>query len=132
MLVQPLWKRISLALVIAFALALCDVATDAVASRPATGKIRVAIEKAAAKGMSAGIPQSCLVARVTTIGGGNWATVALNLRRAACNLGNGIVVVHRVRDTWRFVDAGSSMPRTECQKDGIPIAVQHDLRIPCH
>lgn len=104
----------------------------AVASRIATGKLRVAIVKAAAKEMATGIPQSCLVVRVTTIGPGNWATVGLNYRTAACNVVNGIVVVHRVRGRWHFVDEGSSMPMTECKKDSIPVAVQRDLRIPCH
>ena len=102
------------------------------ASRIATGRLRAAIEKAAAKEMATGIPQSCLVVRVTTIGAGNWAAVGLNYRKAACNVGNGIVLVHRMRGKWHFVGAGSSMPRTACKRDGIPVAVQRDLRIPCY
>jgi hypothetical protein len=102
------------------------------ASRIATGQLRAAIVKAAAKEMATGIPQSCLVVRVTTIGAGNWATVGLNYGKAACNVANGIVVVHRVRGKWHFVDEGSDMPMTVCKKDAIPLAVQHDLRIPCH
>jgi len=102
------------------------------ASRIATGRLRAAIEKAAAKEFATGIPQSCLVVRVTTIGAGNWATVALNYRKAACDVANGIVIVHRVRGKWHYVDEGSDLPMTECTKDRIPVAVQHDLRIPCH
>jgi hypothetical protein len=121
----------ALAIVILTTLALA-VPTAAGASRIATGTLRVAIVKAAAKEMAAGIPKSCLVVRVTTIGAGNWATVGLNYRQAACNVANGVVVVHRVLGKWHFVDEGSDMPMTVCKKDGIPLAVQHDLRIPCH
>lgn len=117
------------AFVIALALAAPAVAG---ASRIATGQLRAAIVQATAKEMAAGIPQSCLVVRVTTIGAGNWATVGLNYRRASCNVANGIVVVHRVRGKWHFVDEGSDMSIAACRKDRIPIAVQHDLGIPCH
>lgn len=59
------------ATVIAATLALA-VPSVAAGSKIATGKLRVAIEKAAAEELATGIPQSCLVVRVTTIGPGNW------------------------------------------------------------
>ena len=102
------------------------------ASRIATGGLRTAIERAASPQLPAGVPQRCLVARVTTKGGRDWATVGFNVARAtSCNrFGfDGVAVVRRARGGWHYVTAGSSM--IPCGKLGIPSTVQRDLRIPC-
>jgi hypothetical protein len=103
------------------------------ASRVATGSLGHAIERAASAQLPAGIPQRCLLVRVTTKDGGAWATVSFEGARnpSLCNRYgfNGVAIVHRVRPGWRLVAAGSAM--IPCAKLGIPLAVQRDLRLPC-
>jgi hypothetical protein len=104
----------------------------AVASRVATGSTRTAVEQAAAAQLPGGIPQRCLLAEVTTKDGGNWATVGLNVPnlRSCERWGfDGVVIAHRARRAWHYVTAGSA--RIPCGRLGIPIAVRHDLRLPC-
>ena len=103
----------------------------AVASRVATGRTRTAIERAAAPQLR-GIPERCLVARVTTKDGDNWATVAfnaMNYRSCERRVFNGSVIVHRARRTWHYVTSGSA--RIPCGRSGIPIAVRQDLHLSC-
>src|SRR5579872_881441 len=99
----------AIGIAIIFALA---VPATAGASTIATGKLRAAIEKAAAPQTPSGAPQRCLLVRVTTKGGGDWATVGWTAGGdpGLCNhYGfNGVSVVHRVRGTWHFVTAGSA------------------------
>jgi hypothetical protein len=78
------------------------------------------------------VPQRCLLVRVTTVGGHDWATVGFNVARSSlCNRYgfNGVAIVRRVRGRWHFVTAGSAM--IPCGKLGVPVAVQRDLRLPC-
>jgi hypothetical protein len=77
-------------------------------------------------------PQRCLVVYVTTVDGGNWATMGFNnamlhscIRWAA----NGVAIVHRVDGRWRFLGAGSG--DIPCGRLGIPVAVRSDLILPC-
>jgi hypothetical protein len=104
----------------------------ALASRVATGSTRTAIERAAAPQLSGGIPQRCLLAKVTTKDGGNWAEVGFN-GYAGHSCGrwafNGVVIVHRARRTWHYVTAGSAL--IPCGRLGIPVAVRGDLHLPC-
>ena len=96
------------------------------ASRIATGGLRTAIERAASPQLPAGVPQRCLVARVTTKGGRDWATVGFNVARAtSCNRYgfDGVAVVRRVRGGWHYVTAGSSM--IPCGKLGIASRSRH-------
>ena len=105
--------------------------TGAVASRVATGRTRTAIERAAAPHLR-GIPERCLVARLTTKDGGNWATVAFNaVNYRFCErwVFNGPVIVHRARRIWHYATSGSA--RIPCGRSGIPIAVRQDLHLPC-
>jgi hypothetical protein len=103
------------------------------ASTIAGGSLQTAIEKAASSQTPSRVPQRCLVVRVTTTAGHDWATVGFSGARypSLCNRYgfNGVAVVRRVHGSWHFVTAGSAM--IPCAKFGIPAAVQHDLRIPC-
>ena len=103
------------------------------ASRVAKGSLGHEIERAASAQLPAGIPQSCLLVRVTTKDGGAWATVGFDGARnpSLCNRYgfNGVAIVHRVRHGWHLVAAGSAM--IPCGKLRIPITVQRDLRLPC-
>ena len=104
----------------------------AVASRVATGSTRKAIDRAAAPHVTPGIPERCLVARVTTQNGSNWAEVGFNdLHDRSCERwgSNGVVIVHRARRTWEYVTAGSA--QLPCRRLGIPVAVRQDLTLPC-
>ena len=104
----------------------------AVASRVATGSTRNAIDRAAAPQLPPGIPERCLVARVTTKDGGNWAEVGFNgpHYRSCQPWGfNGVDIEHRARRTWHYVTSGSAM--LPCGQFGIPVAVRQDLHLPC-
>jgi hypothetical protein len=104
----------------------------AVASRVATGSTRNAIERAAAPQLPPGIPARCVLGRVTTKDGGNWATVGFNgpQYRSCGRWGfNGVVVVRRTRRRWHYVTAGSAL--LPCGRLGIPVAVRQDLHLPC-
>ena len=105
-------------------------ASGAAASRIATGALRTAIVRAGDPSFSG--PQRCLVVRVTTKDGGNWATVGFNAASAGscARWGfNGVAIVHRARSRWRSVTAGSA--EIPCGHFGIPVAVRADLRLPC-
>ncbi len=104
----------------------------AVASRVAAGSTRTALDRAAAPQLPRGIPERCLAARVTTKDGGNWATVGFNALqyRSCVRWGfNGVVILRRARGRWADVTEGSAM--IPCGRFGIPVAVRHDLRLPC-
>jgi hypothetical protein len=100
----------------------------AVASRAATGRTRMAILRAVDPGYPG--PQRCLLVRVTTKDGGNWATVGFNPVNSCAQWGfNGVNIAHRVRGRWRNVTSGSAM--IPCGRYGIPPAVRRDLGLPC-
>jgi hypothetical protein len=104
----------------------------AVASRVAAGSARTALDRAAAPLLPRGIPERCLAARVTTKDGGNWATVgfkALQYRSCVRWGFNGVVILRRARGRWAYVTEGSAM--IPCGRFAIPVAVRHDLRLPC-
>ena len=118
---------LTLALGLVLGLAL---ASGAAASRIATGSLRTAIVRAGDPSFSG--PGYCLVVRVTTKDGGNWATVGFNAARAnSCTRWgfNGVDIVHRAHSRWRSVTAGSA--EIPCGRFGIPVAVRTDLRLPC-
>jgi hypothetical protein len=99
----------------------------AVAERVATGSTRKAVIRAlAAKSTT---PARCLIVRVTTKDGGNWADVTFNARLCKNSVFEGIFgIAHRTHGRWHRVTAGSAI---SCGKFGIPVAVQRDLRLPC-
>jgi hypothetical protein len=104
----------------------------AVASRVATGPTRKALDRADDPLVPRGIPDRCLFAQVTTKDGGNWAEVGFNGRgghRCARWEYNGVDIFRRTRGRWRHVLGGSAM--LPCGRFGIPVAVQHDLHLPC-
>jgi len=121
--------RRAITIVAALGLALPAVAG---ASRIATGSLRSAIERATTSQTPPGIPQRCLIVKVTTKDGGNWATVGFHAARdpSCANYGfDGVSIAHRTRRRWRYLTAGSSM--IPCGRFGIPSAVRRDLRLPC-
>jgi hypothetical protein len=100
----------------------------AVASGVATGSTRAAILR------SAGLvyPDRCLIARITTRDGGNWAGVSFNAaKQRSCkdSAFNGVDVVRRVGGRWHYVTSGSA--DIPCSRLGIPDAVSRDLHLPC-
>ncbi len=108
------------------------VPAGAVASRVATGSSRTAIDRGAAPQLPPGIPERCLVARVTTKDGGKWAEVGFNGAhyRSCGRWGfNGVDIEHRTRRTWRYVTSGSAL--IPCGRFDIPVAVRRDLHLPC-
>ena len=118
-------RRLIITLTIALGLV---VPTVAVASRVATGITRTAIDQAA--GLV--YPDRCLIARITTKDGGNWAGVSFNAaKQRSCkdSAFTGVNVVHRVGGRWQYVTSGSAGIR--CVRRGIPVAVRQDLHLPC-
>jgi hypothetical protein len=104
----------------------------AIASRVATGSTLKALDRAAAPQLPAGIPERCLFGHVTTKDGGSWAEVgfdSLHLRSCQRWGFNGVVILHRARGSWEYVTAGSAL--LPCGRLGIPVAVRHDLHMPC-
>lgn len=104
--------------------------SSAIAARIAGGSLRAAIVRAGFPTFSG--PQHCLVVRVTTRDGGNWATVGFNAAQAvACGRWgfDGVAIVHRAHARWRSVGAGSA--EIPCGRLGVPAAVRKDLRLPC-
>jgi alpha-tubulin suppressor-like RCC1 family protein len=100
------------------------------AGRLATGSLRIAILKAASPAIAPGVPKRCLIARITRVGRHDWASVGFFYGSRSCSrLGNGVVIVRRVRRHWHLVTSGSDLG--SCGKLGIPVAVQRDLRLPC-
>jgi hypothetical protein len=102
----------------------------AVASRVATGSTRTAVIRAAGSFFTR-IPRRCLTVEVTTKDGGNWATVsfnAANIRSCERSAFNSVAIVHRAHRRWHDVGAGSLI---YCGRLGIPVAVRHDLTMPC-
>lgn len=63
-----------------------------------------------------------VAARLAPTDGDNWATVGL------WAFGS-VVIVHRARQTWHYVTAGSAL--LPCGRFGIPVAVRRDLHLPC-
>lgn len=105
----------------------------AVASRIATGNTKKAIDRALTAELG-GIPGRCLVVRVTTKDGGNWANVSSNLAAAhsvlcAKHVFNGFDIVRRTHAHWHYVTGGSVA--INCAHFGIPVAVRKDLRLDC-
>jgi len=104
----------------------------AIASRVATGRTRSLLDRAAAPQLPAGIPERCLIARVTTKDGGDWANVGFNSLhyRACARWGfNGVVILRRARGRWEYLTEGSA--QLPCRRFGIPAAVRQDLHLPC-
>ena len=105
------------------------------ASRVATGSTRTAIIRAdRSSPVNTGRfpPQRCLIARVTTKDGGNWAKVSFNAAQRRTCLDwpfNGADVMHRVDGRWHYVTGGSAM--VPCGRSGIPVAVRLDLNLAC-
>ena len=122
--------RRAIAIAIVLGLTVC---AGAGAARVPTGALRSAIERAASPQTPAGIPQRCLLVRVTTKDGGAWAAVGFYGARdpSLCNRYgfNGVSIVRRLRNGWRYVTAGSAM--IPCGRLGIPVAAQRDLGLPC-
>jgi hypothetical protein len=104
----------------------------ALPSRPATGRTRNALDRAATPQLPPGIPERCLFAQVTTKDDGNWTEVGFNsLHDRSCGRWgfNGVVIVRRAHGRWDYVTAGSAM--LPCRRLGIPVAVRQDLHLPC-
>jgi hypothetical protein len=112
----------------------CVLPAVALAHPRATGATRAAIERAVFAGRTAvpgRHPQSCVRVEVTTVGGGQWATLVLESGTARCGppADNEVALVHRLHVRWRLVGGGSA--GVNCVKLHVPVAVRHDLSLPC-
>lgn len=105
------------------------------ASRVATGSTKTAIIRA---DRSSPVhngrfpPQRCLIARITTKDGGDWAKVSFNAaKQHSCAdwVFNGADVMQRAGRRWHYVTSGSA--GLQCGRYGIPAAVRLDLHLPC-
>ena len=105
------------------------------ASRVATGSTKTAIIRA---DRSSPVhdgrfpPQRCLIARITTKDGGDWAKVSFNAaEQHSCAdwVFNGADVMQRAGGRWHYVTSGSA--GLQCGRYGIPVAVRLDLNLPC-
>jgi hypothetical protein len=99
----------------------------AAAERVATGSTRKAVIRAVAAKSTT--PARCLIVRVTTKDGGNWAEVSLNYHSCMNSVFVGVVgIAHRIHGRWHSVTVGSAI---SCGHFRIPVAVQQDLHLPC-
>lgn len=110
---------------------LCCLSTAALARQLVQGKEKQAIVGAIRRAHDIGPSQtaSCMRVYVSTVNR-NWATMEFIFNhRCAKQDANGISIVHRTNDHWRFVTAGSSF---SCPIPGhIPPRVQKDLKLSC-
>jgi hypothetical protein len=125
-------KRVVIILALAVGFVVPAVAN---ASRVATGSTKTAIIRA---DRSSPVhngrfpPQRCLIARITTKDGGDWAKVSFNAAKehsCADWVFNGADVLQRAGRRWHYVTSGSA--DIQCGQLRIPVAVRLDLHLAC-
>lgn len=103
-------------------IALLVLAPAAIARRAPTRTERAAIAA------TIGVPARCVTIWVATKGPGRYASLWRREHATRCSAfaGDGVVVLRRRDGVWRSVFENAGY---DCPVDGIPLAVQRDLRV---